>query len=80
MLSPILGQVALGFLDDLVIVPLGIMLAIKLIADDLMAEFREEATRLKGRPMSYAMVAIIVLLWLVAIALQQWWLWTRRAA
>ena len=43
---PILGQVALGFLDDLVIVPLGIMLAIKLIPDDLMAEFREEATRL----------------------------------
>src|SRR3954463_11403072 len=77
---PILGQVALGFLDDLVIVPLGIRLAIKLIPDDLMAEFREEATRLKGRPMSYGMVAIIVLLWLVAIALQQWWLWTRRAA
>src|SRR3954470_21690949 len=44
---PILGQLALGFLDDLVIVPLGIMLAIKLVPNDLMAEFREEATRLK---------------------------------
>ncbi len=36
---------ALGFLDDLVIVPLGTVLAIKLIPDDLMAEFREEAVR-----------------------------------
>ena len=71
---------ALGFLDDLVIVPLGIMLAIKLIPDDLMAEFREEATRVQGRPMSYAMVAIIVLIWFAVMALQQWWFWPRRAA
>src|SRR3954454_21349855 len=65
---PVLGQLALGFLDDLVIVPLGIMLAIKLIPDDLMAEFREEATLVKGRPTSYAMVAIIVLIWLADMA------------
>ena len=77
---PVLGQVALGFLDDLVIVPLGIMLAIKLIPDDLMAEFRAQALRVEGRSTRYAMVAIIVLVWLVAMALQQWWFWARRAA
>ncbi len=77
---PILGQLALGFLDDLVIVPLGIMLAIKLIPDDLMAEFREKATRLEGRPASYAGVAVIVLIWLAAMALQLWRSWPHRAA
>ena len=77
---PVLGQVALGFLDDLVIVPLGIMLAIKLIPDDLMTEFRAQALRVKGRSTRYAMVALIVLLWLASMALQQWWLWARRAA
>lgn len=33
----------LGYLDDLIIVPLGIMLAIRLIPADLMAEFRSDA-------------------------------------
>jgi uncharacterized membrane protein YkvA (DUF1232 family) len=42
----------LGYLDDPLIVPLGIMLAIKLVPPDLMAEFRAEAaTREKaGEP------------------------------
>src|SRR5215218_9526617 len=35
----------LGYLDDLVIVPLGILLAVRLVPPDLMAEFREEARR-----------------------------------
>ena len=74
---PVLGQLALGFLDDLVIVPLGIMLAIRLIPDDLMAEFREEATRLKGWPTRYAIIAIIVLIWLAGVAVQLWWLGPR---
>jgi uncharacterized membrane protein YkvA (DUF1232 family) len=77
---PVLGQLALGFLDDLVIVPLGIMLAIKLIPDDLMPEFREKATRLEGRPASYAGVAVIVLIWLAAMALQLWRSWPLRPA
>jgi uncharacterized membrane protein YkvA (DUF1232 family) len=35
----------LGYLDGLVVVPLGILLAVKLVPPDLMAEFREEARR-----------------------------------
>ena len=35
----------LGYLDDLLIVPAGILLAVWLIPADLMAEFREEARR-----------------------------------
>jgi uncharacterized membrane protein YkvA (DUF1232 family) len=33
----------LGYLDDLIIVPLGILLAVRLVPPDLMAEFRREA-------------------------------------
>ena len=42
----------LGYLDDLIIVPLGIILAIRLIPDELMQEFREEALRREGRARS----------------------------
>ena len=38
----------LGYLDDLVIVPLGILLVVRLIPPELMAEFRHEALH-RGR-------------------------------
>lgn len=40
----------LGYLDDVIIVPLGIMLALKLIPNHLTAEFRARAQLLEGRP------------------------------
>jgi uncharacterized membrane protein YkvA (DUF1232 family) len=38
----------LGYLDDLVIVPFGILLAVKLVPGDLMAEFRAAAVSADG--------------------------------
>jgi uncharacterized membrane protein YkvA (DUF1232 family) len=65
----------LGYLDDLVIVPLGILLAVKLVPPALMAEFRDTASRIGGRPpVSRWGAAIIVALWLVGIALVVTWL------
>src|SRR5215468_2656479 len=59
----------IGYLDDLVIVPLGILLAIKLVPVELMAEFRAEAIR-RSRPTSRAGPAFIVAVWaLLAVAL-----------
>jgi uncharacterized membrane protein YkvA (DUF1232 family) len=40
----------LGYLDDLVILPLGIMLAVKLVPADLMAEFRAAAITRRSDP------------------------------
>ena len=40
----------LGYLDDLVIVPIGIMLVVRLIPPALMAEHRAHAERALGRP------------------------------
>jgi len=65
----------LGYLDDLVIVPLGIALAIRLVPKDLMAEYRREAARREGRPRSLAGAAVIALLWFIALVAAGWWLY-----
>lgn len=65
----------LGYLDDIIIVPLGIMLALRLMPAALMAEFREAATQRVERPTSRAGLALILALWLAAAALLIWWIW-----
>jgi uncharacterized membrane protein YkvA (DUF1232 family) len=65
----------LGYLDDLIIVPLGILLVVKLIPAELMAEFRAEATRREGAPRSVIAALVIVTIWISAAVLLLWWLW-----
>jgi len=60
----------LGHLDDLIIVPLGIALAIRLVPPPLMAEFRARAVS-APRPKSRIAMVLILLLWLAAA----WLLW-----
>lgn len=67
----------LGYLDDLVIVPAGILLTVRLMPAGLMEEFRTEATRRMGRPTSVLGAAFVVSLWMAAFALTVWWLWGR---
>ena len=62
----------LGYLDDLLIVPLGILLAVKLIPADVMADSRAAAAALAGRPASRSAAVIIVLIWIGSIALTGW--------
>lgn len=64
----------LGYLDDLLIVPLGILLVVKLIPTSLMIEFRDEAAR-REKPVSGAGLAFIVAIWAVAAALLAWGGW-----
>ena len=63
----------LGYLDDLVIVPLGILLAVRLIPAALMVEFRTEAAKREGKPASRAGVVAIICIWIAALALVAWW-------
>jgi uncharacterized membrane protein YkvA (DUF1232 family) len=64
----------LGYLDDVIIVPLGIVLAMRLIPPSLLEEHRRTAIeRSQQRPTSYAGAAMILLMWFVAgIALLFW--------
>ena len=67
----------LGYLDDLILVPLGIALAIRLIPPTVLAESRAAAAaRLAdGKPVNRAMAALIVALWLTLAALGGTLLW-----
>ena len=60
----------LGLLDDLILVPLGVWLVIKLIPDYVLSDARDAAARLEVKPVSYVGLALIVALWLLAA----WWL------
>ena len=57
----------LGYLDDLIIVPLGIMLAIRLIPQPVMAELRQQAAERAGRPVSRAGLIFILAVWACCI-------------
>lgn len=59
----------LGLLDDVLIVPAGIWLVLKLVPELLMAEFRERATRLAARPNSTVGLIIVLAVWLALAAL-----------
>lgn len=57
----------LGYLDDLILVPLGIILVIKMIPPDVLAECREkaEAVIAQGKPTSRIAAIVIVSIWLL---------------
>ena len=65
----------LGYLDDLFIVPLGILLAVRLVPGHLMAEFRAAAISADGeRIVGRLGAGIIVVLWVIGIAIAAAWL------
>lgn len=66
----------LGYLDDLLIVPVGIAIAIRLIPRVLMAEFRARASQVE-RPKNYAAAALVLMTWLILGAILAHWLWLR---
>jgi uncharacterized membrane protein YkvA (DUF1232 family) len=64
----------LGYVDDLIIVPLGIMLVVWMIPDGIMAEHRAAAARAEGRPVSRAGAAAVVAIWIAVMGLT-WLAW-----
>jgi uncharacterized membrane protein YkvA (DUF1232 family) len=67
----------LGYLDDAVIVPAGILLAVKLVPADLMREFRALAVSAEGeRALGKRGAAIVVVLWIAAAVVAAAWLWS----
>jgi uncharacterized membrane protein YkvA (DUF1232 family) len=70
----------LGYLDDLVLVPLGVVLAVRLVPPEVWRECRarsEEAMR-ASRPVSRVAVVVILIIWLSAavctgLALARFW-------
>ena len=67
----------LGYVDDLIIVPAGILLTVRLIPAGLMDEFRAKAARRDARPRSRLGAAFVIVLWLLATAVMVRWLFRR---
>lgn len=57
----------LGYLDDLILVPLGIILVLKMIPPNVLAECREqaEAAMNEGKPTNWIAAVVIVTIWLL---------------
>jgi uncharacterized membrane protein YkvA (DUF1232 family) len=63
----------LGYLDDLILVPLGLALVIHLTPAEVMASARERARAASGSPASRGMAVVIVVVWVVGLAWLGWW-------
>lgn len=67
----------LGYLDDLLIVPLGIWAAVRLVPKAIMEELREKAVEHR-RPVSTAGLIAVLAIWTIGLTLLANWLWLRR--
>jgi uncharacterized membrane protein YkvA (DUF1232 family) len=63
----------LGYLDDLLIVPLGLLLVLRLLPPQVLVESREKANALLTRPRSYVAAACMVVIWLLCLAAVAYW-------
>ena len=62
----------LGYLDDLILVPAGIWLVIRLIPPQVMAEHREFAAAAADRPVSRTAGIVVVCVWIILAAMCCW--------
>lgn len=65
-----------GYFDDLIIVPLGIWLVLKLIPQNVLAECRvkAETAQSQGKPTNWVGAGVIVIIWLLLGILGVVWL------
>ncbi len=60
-----------GLLDEMVVVPIGILIAAKMIPPDVFAECREKAREVEEgeKPVSRVAAGVVVAIWLLCVAL-----------
>ena len=64
----------LGYLDDLLVVPLGLLLVLRLLPPEVLTSSREKASAALARPTTYVGGWFIVSTWLLcSLALAYWW-------
>lgn len=58
-----------GYLDDLVITPVGIAIALKMIPEEVMVDARSKASEMmeQGKPVSKAGVMLVIAIWIILI-------------
>ena len=64
----------LGYLDDVILVPLGILLSLKLIPGEVLDAARIKADATLERPINRVAGVIVVAIWIACALLLGWWL------
>ena len=59
----------LGYLDDLLLIPLGIALAVRMIPPHVLAEHRERSRTLAEKPVNRTAAVAVVAVWVILAAL-----------
>ncbi len=67
----------IGYLDDLIVVPLGILLAIRLIPAPLMSDFRSLASGHERLPKNQTGGIAVICIWITATIALGWWAYNR---
>lgn len=65
----------LGYLDDVVLVPLGVWLVLRMVPAEVIADSQAKAAAAAERPVSRAMAVVIVAIWAIAFAVLGLWAW-----
>ncbi len=67
----------LGHLDDLVLLPLGVLLVRRMIPAEVLTACRSRAEAAEGesKPRNWIAAGIIIALWVATTALLGWWRW-----
>jgi uncharacterized membrane protein YkvA (DUF1232 family) len=68
----------LGYLDDLILIPLGIALTLRLIPDEVMAESRAKAADNDDKPTIWIAAGLIVCVWVALVAFSGWLIWRAK--
>ena len=61
-----------GYLDDLILVPLGIALAVKMIPESVLVDCRAKAQAASLKPTNRKAAAVIIAIWIVLAGLLIW--------
>lgn len=67
----------LGYLDDLLIVPLGLLIVVRLLPAHVLTASREKAAAALDQPRSKVAAAAIICIWLLGIAWVTYRFWPR---
>lgn len=68
----------LGLIDDMILIPAGIWLFLRLVPGEVLAEHRAVAEEATHRPISWGGAALVIAIWLAILASLFWSIWSYR--
>ena len=65
----------LGYLDDVILVPVGVWLVLRMVPAGVIADSQAKAAAAAERPVSRGMAVVIVAIWAIALGVLGLWAW-----